>query len=71
MIDDVFALQADLAARVLSGADGEADPLAAWVLSRTAVLAPAEALVAELRSATIPDFAMLTVAARQLRQAVG
>ena len=71
VIDDVYTLQTDLAARVLDGANGAADPVAAWAGGRTAALAPAEALAAELRSATTPDLAMLVVAARQLRQAVG
>ena len=74
-IDDVFTLQADLAARVLAdpgsaAADG-GDPVAAWTAQRGAQLAPAEALAAELRIAAAPDLAMLVVAARQLRNAGG
>jgi glutamate dehydrogenase len=76
VIDDLFVLQGDLAARVLqSGADeasaNGADPLAAWAKDRAASLAPAEAIATELRSATAPDLAMLVVAGRQLRQALG
>jgi glutamate dehydrogenase len=71
VIDDLFALQGEFAERVLrDGADG-ADPVAAWTASRGAALAPAEASVAELRAATAPDLAMLVVAGRQLRQALG
>jgi glutamate dehydrogenase len=74
VIDDVYALQTDLAARVLDSADGAkangADHVAAWASARTAALAPAETLAAELRTATTPDLAMLVVAARQLRQAM-
>jgi glutamate dehydrogenase len=71
VIDDSFALQAEFSERVLrDGADG-ADPVAAWAASRGAALAPAEASVTELRAATAPDLAMLVVAGRQLRQALG
>ncbi len=71
LIDDFYGLQADLAARVLADTDGAADPLAAWVETHAGRLAPAEAIAAELRSATAPDLAMLVVAGRQLRQALG
>ncbi|HTZ36127.1 MAG TPA: NAD-glutamate dehydrogenase [Stellaceae bacterium] len=75
LIDDFYALQADLAERVLSAApDGNGaadDPVAAWTRARTAQLAPAEAIAAELRAAPSPDLAMLVVAGRQLRQALG
>ena len=71
LIDDFYALQADLAERVLKAADGAEDPVAAWAASRAAQLAPAEAIAAELRAAPTPDLAMLVVAGRQLRQALG
>jgi glutamate dehydrogenase len=71
LIDDFYTLQADFASRVLAGADGAADPLGAWLDSHTSQLAPAEAVAAELRAATAPDLAMLVVAGRQLRQALG
>jgi len=71
VIDDSFALQAEFSERMLrDGADG-VDPVAAWAASRGAALAPAEASVTELRAATAPDLAMLVVAGRQLRQALG
>jgi len=71
VIDDSFALQAEFSERALrDGADG-ADPVATWAASRGAALAPAEASVTELRAATAPDLAMLVVAGRQLRQALG
>ena len=38
---------------------------------REAGVRPAEAIAAELRSASAPDLAMLVVAGRQLRQALG
>jgi glutamate dehydrogenase len=71
-IDDLFALQTDLAARILESAHAaEPDPLASWSAARTAALAPAEPLIRELRVATTPDLAMLVVASRQLRHALG
>jgi glutamate dehydrogenase len=72
MTDDLFALQADLAARILaSDCAVKPDPLAAWSAANAASLAPAEALARDLRAASIPDLAMLVVASRQLRQALG
>jgi len=78
LIDDFYALQADLAERVLkaapkgNGATGDNDdPVAAWAANRAAQLAPAASLAAELRAAPNPDLAMLVVAGRQLRQALG
>ena len=75
LIDDFYSLQADLAERVLKGPVGAAsdigDPIAAWAATRTAQLAPAEAIAAELHAAPAPDLAMLVVAGRQLRQVLG
>jgi glutamate dehydrogenase len=75
LIDDFYALQAELAERILKTADGgpteRADPLVAWLEARGAQLAPAEAVAADLRGAASPDLAMLVVAGRQLRQALG
>ncbi|HWD59569.1 MAG TPA: NAD-glutamate dehydrogenase domain-containing protein [Stellaceae bacterium] len=71
LIDDFYALQAEIAERVLTIADGAADPVAAWIAARAAQLAPLEALAADLRAAAGPDLAMLVVAGRQLRHAVG
>jgi glutamate dehydrogenase len=71
LIDDFYALQADLAERVLKAGDGAADPVAAWAQTRTAQLAPADTIAAELRAAPNPDLAMLVVAGRQLRQVLG
>jgi glutamate dehydrogenase len=74
LIDDFYTLQADLAERVLKGAEeartGVDDPVAAWADSRAGQLGPAEAIAAELRAAPNPDLAMLVVAGRQLRQAL-
>ena len=70
LIDDFYALQADVAERVLKEADG-ADPVTAWTQARTARLAPADTIAAELHAAANPDLAMLVVAGRQLRQALG
>jgi glutamate dehydrogenase len=71
LIDDFYALQADLTERVLKAADGAEDPVAAWAATRSAQLAPATAIAAELRASPNPDLAMLVVAGRQLRQALG
>ena len=72
-IDDLFALQTDLAARILaSGSSTQPeDPIAAWSAAHAAALAPAEPLIRELRVTTTPDLAMLVVAGRQLRHALG
>jgi glutamate dehydrogenase len=71
VIDDLFALQGEFAERVLQDSSVGPDPVGAWAKSRGASLAAAEASVAELRAATAPDLAMLVVAGRQLRQALG
>ncbi|HKS89648.1 MAG TPA: NAD-glutamate dehydrogenase [Stellaceae bacterium] len=71
LIDDFYGLQAEFAARVLAGSDGAADPLVAWAEQNLAQLAPADAIAAELRAAAALDLAMLVVAGRQLRQALG
>jgi glutamate dehydrogenase len=69
-IDDLFALQTDLAARILASGSSE-DPIGAWSAAHAAALAPAEPLLRELRAAAAPDLAMLVVASRQLRHALG
>ncbi len=71
-VDDVDALQADLASRILAGDSAAApDPVAAWSAGAAAGLAPVEALARELRAAATPDLAMLVVAGRRLRHALG
>jgi NAD-specific glutamate dehydrogenase len=59
------------AERILQSADGAADPVVAWTAAEAGVLTPVEGLVRELRAAANPDIAMLFVASRQLRQALG
>jgi glutamate dehydrogenase len=72
IIDDLFVLHADLAARVLESEYAmEADPLAAWSTTHAAALGTTELLARELRAAATPDLAMLIVVGRQLRQALG
>jgi len=51
--------------------DGATDPLSGWAKVRETAFAPAEAIAAELRTASAPDLAMLVVADCQLRQALG
>jgi hypothetical protein len=46
-------------------------PLSAWAKVREAAFAPAETITAELRTASAQDLAMMGVAGRQLRQALG
>ena len=46
-----------------AGRDRRATPLFAWVRVGEGALAPAEAIAAELRTASAPDLAMLVVAA--------
>ena len=71
-IEDLFVLQADIAARIMASEHVmSADPLAAWAAARAPALAQAEAIVRELRTATNPDLAMLVVADRRLRQSLG
>ncbi len=70
-IDDLFALQTDLAARIsASSCSAQPDPIAAWATAHAAALAPAEPLIRELRVTATPDLAMLVVAGRQLRHAL-
>ncbi len=64
-------MQAEIALRALQVAAEAPDPLAAWTKDRTAALALPEAIAAELRAGVMPDLAMLVVASRQLREALG
>jgi NAD-specific glutamate dehydrogenase len=72
-IDDLFALQTDLAARILASSSStrQEDPIVSWSAAHAATLAPAEPLIRELRVTAAPDLAMLVVASRQLRHALG
>ena len=71
VIDDLFGSQAEIALRAMQAAADASDPLGAWAKDRVAALAPAEAVAAELRAGAAPDLAMLVVASRQLREALG
>ena len=67
--DELFAGQREVTLAVLQSTPAELDGAArlqAWGSARHAALARSERLVAELRATQNPDFAMLTVAARQL-----
>ena len=71
-IEDMLALQAEITARVLASEQLEAaDPLADWTAARAGAFAGADALARELRANAAADLALLVVAARQLRQALG
>jgi glutamate dehydrogenase len=70
--DDLLALQADLAKRILtSDSAAEPDPVAAWSAVNADGFKLAKPLIRELRATTTPDLAMLVVAGRQLRHALG
>jgi glutamate dehydrogenase len=71
VIDDLFALQSETAFSALQGSIDGSEPLAAWIKQHASALAPVEAVAAELRAGAAPDLAMLVVASRQLRQALG
>ena len=71
LIDDSYALQAEVAERMLQSAGGAEAPIVAWTTVHAAALAPVEGLARELRTAANPDLAMLFVVSRQLRQALG
>jgi len=71
LIDDFYTMQAEATDRVLRNADEAKDPVAVWAAARAGALAPVESLARELRAATTPDLAMLVVASRQLRHALG
>ena len=71
VIDDLFTLQAEIAHSALQASLDGADPLAVWAQERAAAVAPAEAIAAELRTGAVADLAMLVVASRQLREALG
>ncbi len=66
MIDDLYAQQAELTARVLQVEGG----IDAWAEQRRAVLARFDALLTELRALPAVDLAALTVAGRELRALV-
>jgi len=71
-VDDLFSIQADVAARILASEHVmSADPLEDWIVGRATALVQADAMLRELRAAATPDLAMLVVASRQLRQALG
>jgi glutamate dehydrogenase len=71
-IDDLFTLQAEISARALASEHAlSPDPLSAWAGSHAPALAQAETILRELRTAAMPDLAMLVVASRHLRQFLG
>jgi glutamate dehydrogenase len=69
-VDDLYAQQADLAARALAAHGAEADAAGAYLAARGPSLARFEALVVELRASAAADLAALTVAGRELRALV-
>jgi len=69
--DELFTLQAEIAYSALQGSLDGADPVIVWTKEHAAALGPAETIAAELHAGATPDLAMLVVASRQLRQALG
>jgi glutamate dehydrogenase len=81
IVDDLFALQGELAARIMAASngapapgDGEkangaggAEAIEAWIAPRADAVRRLDALLADIRSAGQPGLAMLAVANRQLR----
>ncbi len=68
--DELFASQREVTLAILRSTPADQDSqarLLAWGGARHSALARSEHLVAELRATQTPDFAMLTVAARQLQ----
>jgi glutamate dehydrogenase len=72
IIDDLFGHQGELTSRVLSvSSDGASEEVIDdWAETRRPLVARAEQLLSELRTAGTPDLAMLAVANRQLRSLV-
>ncbi len=69
-VDDLYAQQAELAARALAAHGTEADAAGAFLAARSTSLARFEGLVVELRASGASDLAALTVAGRELRALV-
>ena len=72
--DELFATQREFTLSILRESDTDRDPGArvrGWGISRAAALLRWEQLLAELRAGAHLDFAMVTVAARQLKTVLG
>ncbi|HLI10246.1 MAG TPA: NAD-glutamate dehydrogenase [Alphaproteobacteria bacterium] len=70
IIDDLYAHQSELVTRVLAAAGNGSSAegwVGAWAAARSAAVARAESVIADIRNAGQPDLAMLAVANRRLR----
>ncbi len=70
IIDDLFTYQSVLASRVMIAINGSrdgADPVETWLAQRARVVERLDQTMTDLRSSSVVDLAMLTVATRQLR----
>jgi glutamate dehydrogenase len=67
VVEDLYAYQSMLTSRVLAETDSAPNPIETWLASRSSLVARADQLTTELRSAPTVDLAMLTVATHQLR----
>ena len=74
IVEDLLALQADLASRAMTAAGGieRVESVAeAWQSRHKAGLARFDALLAELKASPVPEIAALTVTGRELRALTG
>jgi glutamate dehydrogenase len=70
VVDDLFQLQADMTRRAMASADtleGLARSAADWAERNRSALARIDSLLTDLKGASTPDLAALTVAGRELR----
>ena len=74
IVEDLLALQADLASRAMTAAGGleRVESVAeVWQTRNKAGLARFDALLAELKAAPVPEIAALAVTGRELRALTG
>jgi glutamate dehydrogenase len=67
IVDDLYALQADLTQGVFEGAAGADKPIEAWIDKRRQPVERIDQLIAELKAMDTVDVSMLAVANRRLR----
>ena len=67
IVDELFAFQAELSARILAGGARDHAAVEAWLQARGPVFLRAQQILTEMQSANGADLAMLAVANRQMR----
>ena len=65
--DDLFAVHAELAATILASAHDADDPVASWSAANVQAMRRCSAIIQDASATTAPDFAILSVAMRELR----